>query len=79
MRSTETLLAEMRAPRAADVRLVRRSGTGSADLRVARASAREAASAPHAAESADVSMLISREEYLLLKNAGAVVEDPTLG
>ena len=79
MKTIETLLGEMRAAVAADVRLVRRAGCGSADIHVARASAREAAENPHAAESATVAMLISLGEYHLLKKAGAVVEDPTLG
>ncbi len=81
MRSVETILGTMRTPSAGEVILVRRQGMVAASLDVAQRSARAAAAEPWVARSTStrVSMLLSRDEYHALKQAGAVVKDPTLG
>lgn len=79
MRSVETLLVLMDARGADEVTLWRLRGMPSADKKVAWESSNAAAAEPHAARSASSEILLSRDEYLSLKNAGAIVEDPTLG
>lgn len=75
-RNLEILLGELRVPAAHGVRIGRVSAGRATVLEVARARARERASNPKwYADAARVKMVIDRNEYAALRDAGALEED----
>lgn len=72
-RTVETLLRELRVEKPQDVRIGQVAAGRSTDLEAARSRARELAENPKwYADSKHVEMVIDRNEYVALREAGAV-------